>query len=153
MITLDFDDIFSSFHNKVDAYDFLDLEDYELEELESEWLKSAGSKPYIRRLFSSYEYNDDDEVINFEMSYSVDDDFDTDFVIEILALGVAIEYLTPKVNSLNLINQMFGNKEGYSQQQHLKEVRALRDSWIREQRKIIRDRGTFFNSYIEGYGD
>ena len=156
MITLEFDECFSAFHNKVDAYDFLDFEDYEIEELEIEWLRAACSDPYVRRLFSSFEFDDEDEeVINFEMRYSVDDDFDSDFIKNILATGMAINWLTPKVNSLISINQVFGSKEEsfFSQQQHMKEVRALRDSWIKEQRKSIRDRGAYFNSYIAGYED
>lgn len=154
MITLEFDDVFTNFHNKVDAYDFLDFEDYEIEELEIEWLRAACTKPYVRRLFSSFQFDEeDDEVINFEMLYEVDDDFDADFVKEILAIGMGVEWLTPKVNSLIGINQMYGSKEEkfYSEAQHMKEVRALRDSWKNEQRKLIRDRGYTFNSYIEDY--
>lgn len=155
MITLDFEDIFSIFHNKVDAYDFLELSTSEIQELENEWLKTVGANPYVRRLFSKYEFDLDGEVINFEMKYATDDDADKDFVTEILALGMCVEWLSPKVNSLISINQTYGSKEEkfYSEATHLKEVRSLRDSWKTEQRKMIRDRGYINNSYIEGYGD
>ena len=155
MITLEFADIFSMFHNKIDAYDFLELTNEEINMFETEWLKTAGSKVYVRRLFSTYQFDADSEVINFEMQYATDDGADTDFVIEILAIGMCVEWLSPKVNSLTGIYQTYGSKEEkfYSESQHLKEIRALRDSWKNEQRKMIRDRGYIFNSYIEGYGD
>lgn len=155
MITLEFADIFSMFHNKIDAYDFLELTNEEINMFETEWLKTAGSKVYVRRLFSTYQFDADSEVINFEMRYATDDGADTDFVIEILAIGMCVEWLSPKVNSLTGIYQTYGSKEEkfYSESQHLKEIRALWDSWKNEQRKMIRDRGYIFNSYIEGYGD
>lgn len=155
MITIEFTDVFDVFHDKVDAYDFLDLSNDEIENFEKSWLRTAGSKPYVRRLFSTYNMDSDNETVSFEMSYAIDDDTDKDFVIEILALGMCVEWLNPKVNSLDNIFQVFGSKEEkfYSQSQHLKEIRALRDSWKNEQRKLIRDRGYMYNSYIEGYGD
>lgn len=154
MITLDFEEVFSMFHNKIDAYDFLELSVNEIQELEAEWLKTAGSQPYVRRLFSTYTFDPDDESISFEMKYSTDVDADEDFVIEILALGMCVQWLTPKVNSLTHIHQTYGSKEEkfYSEASHLKEIRSLRDSWKNEQRKMIRDRGYIFNSYIERYG-
>lgn len=155
MITLEFKEVYNSFHNKIDAYDFLELTPEEIDAFEVDWLKTAGSKPYVRRLFSSYKFDKDSEVINFEMRYSVDEDADYDFVVEIMALGMCVEWLSPKVNSIDTIFQVYGSKEEkfYSQSSHLKEIRSLRDSWKNEQRKMIRDRGYCYNSYIEGYGD
>lgn len=155
MITIEFTDVFDVFHDKIDAYDFLDLSIGEIENFEKSWLRTAGSKPYVRRLFSTYSIDSDSATVSFEMSYAIDDDTDRDFVIEILALGMVVSWLEPKVNSLENIYQVFGSKEEkfYSQSQHLKEIRALRDSIKNEQRKLIRDRGYMYNSYIEGYGD
>jgi len=154
MITLDFEEVFSIFHNKVDAYDFLELSLNEIQEFESEWLKTVGANPYVRRLFSTYVYDLDGETVSFDMKYPTDEDADKDFVTEILALGMCVEWLSPKVNSITHIHQTYGSKEEkfYSESSHLKEIRALRDSWKNEQRKMIRDRGYIYNSYIEGYG-
>ncbi len=153
MVTLDFEDVFSIFHNKIDAYDFLELTIDEINTFEVEWLRSAGAKPYVRSLFSSYTFDSEDESISFEMKYAIDDDTDNDFVVEILALGMCIEWLNPKVNSMTHIYQTYGSKEErwMSEAGHMKETRALRDSWKVEQRKLIRDRGYLYNSYIEGY--
>ena len=155
MITMEFDEVFSIFHNKIDAYDFLELTDEEIETFESEWLRSAASKPYVRRLFSTFTFDGDGEILECEMGYVTDDDADKDFVTEVLALGMCIEWLSPKVNSLTHIYQTYGSKDErwFAESSHMKEIRALRDSWKVEQRKLIRDRGYLYNSYIEGYGD
>ena len=155
MITMEFEEVYSIFHNKVDAYDFLELTDDEVETFEGEWLRSAASKPYVRRLFSSFTIDGDAETMDFEMGYGTDDDADRDFVTEVLALGMCIEWLSPKVNSMTHIYQTYASKEErfFSEASHMKEIRALRDSWKVEQRKLIRDRGYLYNSYIEGYGD
>ena len=153
MITLDFEDIYSSFLQKIDAYDFLELSDEEATEFMAGWIKSVGAKPHVRSLFSTYSCNVDSEMIDFEMNYVIDEDTDIDFVIEVFALGAIVEWLTPKVNSLTHIYQTYGSKEEkfYSESSHLKEIRALRDSFKNEQRKMIRDRGYYYNDYIEGY--
>lgn len=111
MITIEFTDVFDVFHEKIDAYDFLDLSNDEIENFEKSWLRTAGSKPYVRRLFSTYNMDSDNETVSFEMSYAIDDDTDRDFVIEILALGMVVEWLNPKVTSLDNIFQVFGSKE------------------------------------------
>lgn len=153
MIALEFDDIYSSFLQKIDAYDFLELSDDEIAEFMGGWIKSAGSKPYVRRLFSTYDCDVDSGQLTFEMAYQVDEDMDTDFVIEILALGMVIEWLRPRLHSIENMYQVFGGNESkfFSQAQHLKEIRALYESTKNEQRKMIRDRGYLYNDYIEDY--
>ena len=111
MITLGFEDINSVFHGKVEAYDFLELTDEEIAEFEASWLKTAGGNPYVRRLFSTYRYDSENQTIEFEMRYPIDDDIDAIFTTEILALGMCVEWLTPKVNSLDTILQVYGSKE------------------------------------------
>lgn len=111
MITLEFTDVFDVFHNKVDAYDFIELTTNEIENFEKDWLLATGAKPYVRRLFTTYKVDSDADTVSFEMNYSIDDDTDRDFVIEILALGMCVEWLSPKVNSLDNIFQVFGSKE------------------------------------------
>ena len=45
------------------------------------------------------------------MKYSVDDDFDAEFITDILGIGMVIEWITPKINSLNNTQQVFGSSE------------------------------------------
>ena len=66
------------------------------------------------------------------MKYSVDDDFDAEFITDILGIGMVIEWITPKINSLNNIQQVFGSSEEkfYSQTNHLNGLKDLKKSLI-----------------------
>lgn len=152
MTSIKYNEIFSFFFTKVEAYDFLDLDSEQITEFMNNWLSSASKQPYVRRLFSGFSLDHEIQVVSFEMKYSVDESYDEDFVSEILALGMIVEWISPKINSLTNVAQMFGSSEEkfYSQSNHLKELRDLRDSVRREQRAMIRDRGYMWNSYLDG---
>lgn len=152
MASLNFDVIYSRFLSKVQAYDFLDLSEYQINSFMYDWLKSSVSKPYIRRLFSSILLDAEKQSLSYEMTYSVDDSSDQDFIIEVLAIGMIIEWLEPKINSILNISQMFGSKEEkfYSQSAHLGELMSLRDTLYKKQRRMVTDRGYIWNSYLDG---
>lgn len=152
MASLNFDVIYSRFLSKVQAYDFLDLSEYQINSFMYDWLKSSVSKPYIRRLFSSILIDAETQSLAYEMTYSVDDSSDQDFIIEVLAIGMIIEWLEPKINSILNISQMFGSKEEkfYSQSAHLGELMSLRDTLCKKQRRMVTDRGYIWNSYLDG---
>lgn len=152
MTSLNYNEVFSIFYSRVEAYDFLSLKNDEVNEFLCSWIRSVISKPYIRRLFTSISIDDEIQVLSYELKYSVDEDSDRYFVTEILGLGIAIQWLEPKINSTMNIAQMFGSKEEkfFSQSQHLKELRDLKESLHHEQRSMIRDRGYAWNSYLDG---
>lgn len=90
--------------------------------------------------------------LTYIMKYSVDDDFDAEFITDILGIGMVIEWITPKINSLNNIQQVFGSSEEkfYSQTNHLNGLKDLKKSLIKEQKNLIKDRGYIWNSYLDG---
>lgn len=152
MPSISYDSIFSTVFSKASMYDFLNLTELQADEFLCNWLKSARSKPYVRKLFSSVSSNDDARVVTFTMSKSIDEESDVDFVTEVLALGVLYEWITPKVISAENIAQMFSNSDAkwYSQASHLAQIKDLRDSILKEQRSLISDRGYMWNSYLDG---
>lgn len=162
MSTITYNEVYSSFFRKVEAYDLLreDLEEAQKTNLLHEWLIQAISDPYVRRLFNSLELVDDDEEneitdsVVYEMAESVDDSSDKLFTIEVLAYGVMIAWLSPKVNSLITIIQFIGtaDEKYYSQAPHLQQLRGLLEDAENHQRKLIRDRGYIWNEYINSYG-
>lgn len=150
MASIKYDEIYSKFYTKVEAYDILDLEKNILNEFLCNWIHSSMQKPYIRRLFSSLKFDDEIMTLTYEMNESIDEDFDKEFVIETASLGMVIEWLEPKIASITNIAQMFGSKEEkfYSEANHLRALIDLKDSLYQKQRKMIRDRGYSWNSYI-----
>ena len=162
-------EVYSQFFLKIEGYDIFDknISDEYREALLCSWLHSSIGKPYVNRLFStvtlSDPYQDEDPdtgelidvdgMIEYELNNVIDEDFgDKQFVIEVLAYGMALCWLEPKIYSLTNIAQFFGTSDEkfYAQQTHLSELRSLRDDLINHQRSLIRDRGYSNNSYING---
>lgn len=152
MATINYEDVTPYLLSKVEEYDFLKFSIEELNDSITQWLHSTISKPYVRKLFSSISLDDESNVLTYEMSYSIDEETDREFILEILGLGLGIQWITPIVNSSLNVRQVYASKEEkyYSQAQHLSELRSLRKDWIKEQRDMIRDRGYIWNSYLDG---
>lgn len=151
MASLNYNDIFSSFYQKVEAYDLVSLTEQQAMSFLVGWLRAAINKPHVMNLFSSITMDDEVFVLTFEMKYPHDDTVDEYFVRDILGLGVAVEWLEPKVNSLLNISQVFGSSEEkfYSQSTHLAQLKDLSKQLKQEQRQLIADRGYFKNSYLD----
>ena len=152
MTSLDYSKIYSRLFGKIEAYDFLELPEDNLNDLLCNWLHSASANPYVRRLFKNFKLDDEIPEISYEMKYSIDSDSDSEFIIEVISIGMAIAWLEPKVNSMKNVAQFFGSKEEkfYSQSAHLEELRGLVSDLKKEQRRIIADRGYAWNSYLDG---
>jgi len=163
MLSISYEEIFSRFYTKVEAYDLMNLfKDVKMQNaILCSWLHSALSAPYVFRLFSIINLPEEDNVeelsdinnrIEFELNYSINDYSDKNFIIEILSYGIALAWIEPKINSLTNISQMFGSsaEKWYAQANHLAEIRALRDDLNIKQRSLIRDRGYSSNDYLDG---
>lgn len=150
MASIDYNMIYQSFYMKVEAYDFLEMDDNTAQEFLCNWIHAAVRPSYIRRLFSSIKFDDDIMRLSYEMRYPMGDEEDEDFVIELLALGMGINWLSPKVNSLINLRSIYASKEEkvFSPAQTLNSYKALLDSWKKEQRRMIADRGYIHNAYV-----
>lgn len=143
--------VFSRFLGKVTDYKLPFLNEKDLETMEIEWLRSALSKPRVRRIFKNISLDDEIGQINFELNNSVDAESDNEFVTDILAVGMVIEWLQPQVDSVVNIAPMIGGKEEKKIIDNYKySIQRLKDMKI-EQKKTIRDYGYMYNSYIKGY--
>ena len=151
MTSLSYEEIFSYFLGSVTDYDIAKLDMSSAYQLMAEYLHKALAKTYCRRLFSSISLDDEVQTISFEMASVVDDEADLEFVKNILSKSMVIEWLEPQVRSKVNVAQFFGAKEQkmFSQATHLSELRGLLADTENEVRKLIRDRGYVYNSYLE----
>lgn len=149
-MTSEYSNVFSRFLLRVTDYEFSGFDEKLAQEMMNGWMKSTLSQPYIRRLFSSITVDDDVEEIEFEMTDSIDDGYDQDFAEEVIAQGMVINWLSPQYHSVLNTAQFFSNSEQkyYSQANHMAELREMYHKAQTDLRKMIRDRGTFHNSYI-----
>lgn len=83
-----------------DFYDYL-----------KEWLHGAASSVLFRKKFQSFSLDDEIMTITFEISNSVDDEFDKNFTIGILAKGLIINYFPSKLENTRNMAVALGGKE------------------------------------------
>lgn len=152
MASITYDEVFSRFFTKVEAYDLIDLTSETLSEFMCNWLRSALNYPHIHRLFSSVVADDNEKTVTFSMNYVTDETSDIEFMTELLAIGMVYSWVQPKVASITGIAQMFGtgDEKYYSQAQHLSELRGLRDDAEKRIRDMTSSRGFFKNLYLDG---
>ena len=146
---LSYSTLFSRVLNKINDPKELSLDENDLLEIYTERLHSVVGKPRIRRLFSSLSLDDEIQEMTFTLNNSVDEESDKDFVLEILSLGMAIEWLQPQVDSVVHTSVMIGGKEEKKLLDNHKNMIDRLDSMKKEQNKMIRDYGYMYNSYIK----
>ena len=141
--------LFSRVLNKINDPKELSLDESDLLEIYTERLHSVVGKPRVRRLFSSISLDDEIQEMTFTLNNSVDEESDKDFVLEILSLGIAIEWLQPQVDSVIHTSVMIGGKEEKKLLDNHKNMIDRLDNMKKEQNKMIRDYGYMYNSYIK----
>ena len=146
---LSYSTLFSRVLNKINDPKELSLDESDLFEIYTERLHSVVGKPRVRRLFSSLSLDDEIQEMTFTLNNSVDEESDKDFVLEILSLGMAIEWLQPQVDSVIHTSVMIGGKEEKKLLDNHKNMIERLDSMKKEQNKMIRDYGYMYNSYIK----
>ena len=150
-MTSTYNDIYSRFLIKIRDYDFAGLPEPNATEQMREWLQSALSHTYIYRIFDTFSADDEIAEIEYTLKSSVDDYHDKNFVEELLGNQMVYEWISPKVRTTTLINQMVTNsKESkwYNQKDHLKEVKEIEDDAYNKVRALLRDKGYEYNSYL-----
>ena len=146
---LSYSTLFSRVLNKINDPKELSLDENDLLEIYTERLHSVVGKPRVRRLFSSLSLDDEIQEMTFTLNNAVDEESDTDFVLEVLSLGMAIEWLQPQVDSVIHTSVMIGGKEEKKLLDNHKNMIDRLDSMKKEQNKMIRDYGYMYNSYIK----
>lgn len=145
---IDYQKIFSRFYAKVTAYDLVEKSQEITTSLQDEWLHSVIAKPMVKRLFSSISLDDEIQIMEYQLKSRTNND--DDFVIEVAALGMIIEWLSPKVNHVHNYLQVFSNTDQkfYSQSMHLTATQnAFADAEAR-QGQMIADYNVTWNSYL-----
>ena len=148
---LPYSTLFSRVLNKINDPKELSLDENDLLEIYTERLHSVVGKPRVRRLFSSISLDDEIQEMIFTLNNSVDEESDKDFVLEILSLGMAIEWLQPQVDSVIHTSVMIGGKEEKKLLDNHKNMIDRLDSMKKEQNKMIRD--YFIVSVLRKYFD
>lgn len=150
-MTSAYQNIYSRFLIKVRDYEFAGLPEPNATEQMLDWLRSALSQPYIFRIFDSFSADDEIAEMEYTLTDITNEYNDQNFVEELLAYQMIVEWLQPKVKATTLINQMITNsKESkfYAQSNQLAQLRELLAEVETKVRSMLRDRGYIYNSYL-----
>lgn len=149
-MTLTFENIFSDFLGYITDYEMASLSMQDAYDNMVDLLNKAYKKPYVRSLFSSSSIDNEIQSLTFEMKVATSEDKDVDFICDVLAKGMVVEWLSPQVRSKLLTAQFFGGKEQkwFAQKNQLDGVRELYNETKREQRAMIGERNGIDNSYL-----
>ena len=110
---MEYETIFNRFLSRIKDVSLLSLEERYRNEILQDYLTGALGIPYVRKIFSELEANNDYE----ELTYKLADEFRSDadsndrFVLEVLVQAMTVEWLRPQIdNALNL-TMVIGGKE------------------------------------------
>jgi hypothetical protein len=140
-MTTPYENIYARFTPKITDFNFANLMDAEVEEYFETFLKSSIIKfRYCDKL------SDRDETLK-----QFNKDL-TDEEQEILSILMSVEYLTPKLLTDELLKQTLSSKDYslYSQANHIKEIRELRNKYQQEANNLM-ILYTFNNSKLDGF--
>ena len=153
MLSLKYQEIYSVFLSKADAYDLAEMADKEAHATMGEWLRAVKSNIRFRQMFSTLLIDDERMVVQFEIKYSQgDDETDLDFVRDLMGVGMAFKWVEPKYKSIMHTRQFFGGKEEkfFSQSNFANSVKNLYEVCKLDFINTIRDYDYMFNGYITG---
>lgn len=150
MTSISYEDIFNYFLGNVTDYQIASLSYEDAFSLMIEWLHKALSSANISRLFSDYCLDDEIQKFSFSLECEVKENIDIEFIKNILAKSMVIEWLRPQVRSKLLTSQYFGGKESnfYSQSSHLTQLRGLLEDSELEVERMLTNRDFVYNSYL-----
>ena len=147
---MDYETIYNKFFAKIDDPKLLAYDDESLYEILNDYLTSTLSIPYVRKLFKSIKKNDYKEILTYELNVSIDEFSDVNFVIEVLAMGMVIQWMTQKVDTALSFATLLGGKEEKMLRNEYKANKERLRELNKELKKIIRDSNYIDNSYIKG---
>lgn len=111
MPSLKYEDIYKRALTMINDLELATYTEEDFYSILCEWLHIAASFPLLRKKFSVYSFDDEIMSINFTLTNSVDDSYDSEFVKTILAKGIIINYFPSKLENTKNLATMIGGKE------------------------------------------
>lgn len=111
MPSLKYEDIYKRALTMINDLELATYTEEDFYSILCEWLHTTSSLPLLRKKFSSYSVDDEIMELNFTLSNSVDDLYDSEFVKTILAKGIIISYFPSKLENTKNLATMIGGKE------------------------------------------
>ena len=153
MLQLTYDEIYSSFFSKVESYDLAKMVEEQARDMLAEWLHTIVQNPRVLNLLSAIEFDDEVNRVRFQVKRSTGfENIDCAYMKDVLATGIALKWAEPKYASALNAMQVFAQSElkYFQQANHITALKEMVSDLEARFTKLIRDHGTYHNSYLEG---
>jgi hypothetical protein len=90
-----------------------------------------------------------EDTIEYELKNPADEYSDNEYVIQVLVTGIVIEWLRPKVETLEFTKLMIGGKEEKKLLDPYNNMSNRLGNLEKQLHKLIRDRGYIHNEYVD----
>ena len=148
-MTLSYEKIFSAARGLYTDPKELSLSTDDLTEIYTERLNRVVGDVRVENMFSTLEMDDEVQRMEFVLNHPASDGVDIRFVVRLLSLGMEIEWLQPKVDSILYSAPFIGSaQEKKILDGHSNMINRL-NSLKLQFNKMIRDHGYVHNSYLE----
>ena len=150
MPQIDYENIYKRALSRIHDLDLANLPKEDFYDYMKEWLTSAFANPRLRKCFSSFVIYNDLNILEFELNYSVDEIYDINFVTNILAEGLIINYFPSKIeDSVHLAVMVGSEKEKKLIDNYAKKLERLKTLKTELNRELAQH-GYYFKSYGDG---
>ena len=134
-----YEEVYSRFYVRISDPGFFQIPQADAYEMMNEWLHSALSEPYIKKLFTSLTINDEIMELSYTMNPSVDPDSDDMFLKEILSDYLVVCWMRRKIDTDINLSFILGGKEEKVLKDAYKTNIARVNDLERSIKKTIRD--------------
>lgn len=147
MLLINFEDIYKRALVRIDDLDLADLKRDDFYEYLKEWLHSSISNPFVRQKFNTFSIDDDMMRIRCDLNDSVDDTYDYNFVVDVLAKGIIINYFPSRIDTSIDMATAIGGKEEKVLNNKYKEKQERLNKLQNEFYKQLTQHGYYFTTY------
>lgn len=147
-MTLPYETVFSRYRGLVNDPIELSLEPGDLVEIYVERLKNVVGDPRVVVKFSELTLYDETMQIEFTLKNPVSDLADLEFVTKLFSLGMSINWLKPKVDSLNNVVLTLGGKEQKTLQNSYQSSKSRLSDLESQFSRLLSYHGYINNSYL-----
>ena len=111
MPSIKYETIYDRALSRIKDTELFQLAEDDFYEYMCQWLHAAISLPQFRRQFVSFEPDDEVMTLSYVLNNSVDENYDNDFVTNVLSEGVIVNYFPSKIDTGINMSVMIGGKE------------------------------------------
>lgn len=152
MPSIEYETIYKRALKRIDDLNLASYTEEDFYDTMRDWLHTVMSDPLFRKQFSEFTLDDELMTLDFTLTNSVDDIFDTEFVTSLLAKGIIINYMPSKIDTDKNLAVMIGSdKEKKLIGNYNKNMERLQQLERDYSREIARH-GYYFGDYGNSNG-